>query len=246
VAPELVERLRGARRAVVLSGSGISAESGVPTFRDDVTGLWSKFRPEELATPEAFRHDPELVWRWYQWRRELINAAPPNPGHYAIASWERLLPEVTVVTQNVDGLHQAAGSRRVIEFHGNIHRNRCSVEDRLLDIDVTGTTRPPNCPDCSATVRPDVVWFGEAIPPVVLREAEAAVSVCDFMVVVGTSGEVQPAADLAVRARQNGATVVEVNPQRTPLSNVADHHIAGQSGVVLPKLTEELRRVGTA
>ncbi len=241
ISPELILRLKSAKRCVVLSGSGISAESGIPTFRDALTGLWTHFRAEDLATAEAFQHDPELVWRWYQWRRELIGRVNPNPGHTAIVDLEYLLPDVIVITQNVDGLHQRAGSRRVIEFHGNIHRNICTAEQRVIDIDTTGTDSPPACPDCGAALRPDVVWFGEPIPPLALQAAIAAVQVCDLLIAIGTSAQVQPAADLAHAAKRAGATIVELNPNPTPMTGIADFVLSGPAGIILPQLIEQLR-----
>ena len=233
---ELAGRLRQSVRLVILSGAGVSAESGIPTFRDAQSGLWARYRPEDLATPEAFRRDPELVWRRYQWRRELIGRAAPNPGHLALAELERRVPSCHLVTQNVDGLHQRAGSRRVIEFHGNIRRNRCAAEGRCVDMDVTGLPQPPPCPACGALLRPDVVWFGEAIPATALQEAQQAVTHCDLMLVIGTSGEVQPAAGLATIARQHGARIAEINPATTPLTPLADHVITGRAAEILPRL----------
>jgi NAD-dependent deacetylase len=243
ISPDLLMRMKNARRCVVLSGSGISAESGVPTFRDARTGLWRNYRAEDLATAEAFQHDPKLVWRWYQWRREIIGRAAPNPGHTAIVDLEYLLPDVIVVTQNVDGLHQRAGSRRVIEFHGNIHRNICTAERRVIEIDVTGTESPPSCPDCGASLRPDVVWFGEPIPPLALQAANSPVQVCDKLNAIGTSAQVQPAADLAHAAKRAGATLVELNPNPTPMTDIADFVLSGPAGIILPQLVAQLRSV---
>ena len=236
----LTAALRASSHTVILTGSGVSAESGIPTFRDAQTGLWARYRPEDLATPEAFERDPALVWQWYQWRRDLVSRARPNPAHLALAALERLVPRLTLVTQNVDGLHQQAGSRGVLEFHGNIHRNRCSVENQVVDIDTTATKKPPRCPNCGARVRPDVVWFGEPIPTHALLTANAAASDCDLFLSVGTSSVVQPAANLAARARSAGAMVVEINPQETGLSAGADLTLRGPAGSLLPALVAAL------
>ncbi|MCC7257410.1 MAG: NAD-dependent deacylase [Gammaproteobacteria bacterium] len=237
---QLLDGLRRARHVVVLTGAGISAESGIPTFRDALTGLWARFRPEELATPDAFVRDPDLVWQWYQWRREQIAAARPNAGHLALAALERLVPRLTLVTQNVDGLHQQAGSRQVVEFHGNIHRNRCSMDQELVDVDVRGTRRPPRCPRCGGMVRPDVVWFGEPIPRACLVQSQSAVARCDLFVSVGTSALVEPAAGLARLAREAGAVIVEINPAETPLTSSADYALQGAAGQLLPALAAAL------
>lgn len=238
----LVAALQGSHHTVILTGSGVSAESGIPTFRDPQSGLWARYRPEDLATPAAFERDPVLVWQWYQWRRELISAARPNAAHTAIAALERLLPKMTLVTQNVDGLHQRAGSRAVIEFHGNIHRNRCAVEHRLVELDVRGTDKPPRCPHCNARLRPDVVWFGERIAPAALNMATCAAADCDLFIVAGTSAMVQPAAGLAELARDSGALLVEINTARTALSASADICLAGAAAESLPAMVRALGR----
>lgn len=235
LAPELIEALQGARRVVALTGSGISAESGVPTFRDAQTGLWANYDPQELATPEAFARDPKLVWQWYAWRRELVGRARPNAGHVALAELERSVPGFSLLTQNVDNLHQEAGSDHVVELHGNILRSRCPVEDVTVDPD--GSDRlPPPCPNCGSPLRPDVVWFGEALPAAGLETASEAARSCDLLLSVGTSGLVYPAASLPYEALENGATVVEVNPDPTPLSPSASFSLRGRAGEVLPRL----------
>jgi NAD-dependent deacetylase len=240
VDPGLAAALSAARHVVILTGAGMSAESGLPTFRDPQAGLWSRYRPEDLATPEAFARDPELVWQWYQSRREQIERARPHAGHYAIAALERLVPSLTLITQNVDGLHQRAGSSAVVEFHGNIHRNRCSAENRLVEVECAGTTKPPRCPSCRAPVRPDVVWFGEPIPPSALLAAQAAVRACEVFFSVGTSSMVQPAAGIAASARAAGAIVVEVNPQETLLTSSADIVLREPAGRALPAVVAAL------
>ena len=227
--------LAGARRVCVLTGAGISAESGIPTFRDAMTGLWSRFRPEDLATPEAFERDPAFVWRWYEERRRRVAAATPNPGHLALADIESRVPALTLVTQNVDGLHQRAGSRNVHEYHGSLMRDRCTIEGTVADRagDPAGL---PRCARCGALLRPDVVWFGESIPEVPLRIAAQAAAECEMFLSIGTSSLVHPAAGLAEIARDAGATIVEMNPDRTGLSDMADLRLAGRSGELLPRL----------
>jgi NAD-dependent deacetylase len=238
----LVTALHASRHTVILTGSGVSAESGIPTFRDRQTGLWAHYRPEDLATRAAFERDPALVWQWYQWRREMLATARPNPAHTAIAALERLLPKLTLITQNVDGLHQRAGSSAVIEFHGNIHRNRCSVENCRVEIDVRGTDKPPRCPNCNARIRPDVVWFGEPIPSGALCAATLAVSDCDLFIAAGTSAMVQPAAGLADLARESGALLVEVNTGHTVLSAIADIRLEGSAAESLSAIVKSLGR----
>ena len=227
--------LAGARRVCVLTGAGISAESGIPTFRDAMNGLWSQFRPEDLATPEAFERDPAFVWRWYEERRRRVAAATPNPGHLALADIESRVPALTLVTQNVDGLHQRAGSRNVHEYHGSLMRDRCTIEGTVADRagDPAGL---PRCARCGALLRPDVVWFGEPIPETPLRIAARAAAGCDVFLSIGTSSLVHPAAGLAEIARDAGATIVEMNPDRTGLSDMADLRLAGRSGELLPRL----------
>lgn len=234
--PRLVQKLRGARRVAALTGAGISAASGIPTFRDAQTGLWARFRPEELATPEAFRRDPKLVWDWYEWRRGLVATAAPNAGHRALALLEQRVPEFTLITQNVDGLHARAGSRTILELHGNIHRNKCFAEDIPVDGVSAGPDGPPRCPRCGAPLRPDVVWFGESLPPRVLAAAESAARDCDLLLSIGTSAAVYPAAQLPVTALRSGAMVVEVNKDRTPLTGVATFSLLGAADEILPRL----------
>ncbi len=223
----------------MLTGSGISAESGVPTFREAQTGLWARFDPQKLATPEAFERDPSLVWDWYAWRRKLVAEARPNPGHLAISRMQELVPDLTLVTQNVDDLHQRAGSREVIELHGNIRRTKCSVEGMEVE-EYDDTESPPVCPSCGAALRPDVVWFGEMLPPAALESASDASRKSDVFLSVGTSSLVYPAAKLPYEALENGATLVEINPDETPLASYADHALRGPAGDVLPRLIREL------
>ena len=240
VPPDLIEMLRSAQRIAVLTGSGISAESGVPTFRDAQTGLWEKFRPEELATPEAFERNPKLVWEWYVWRRELVAKAQPNAAHLALADLGRAKGGFTLITQNVDGLHQRAGSEEVIEFHGNITRNKCFQEGVIVHGGEDESTVPPGCPSCGGPLRPDVVWFGEAIPRAVLTRAFEAAERCDLFLSIGTSSLVQPAAGLAEAALRGGARLLEINLDTTPLTSLADHSLRGPAGEILPALTRVL------
>jgi NAD-dependent deacetylase len=236
----LIDSLRTCEHIVVLTGSGTSAESGVPTFREAQTGLWSQYRPEELATPEAFARNPAVVWDWYQWRRNVIADVAPNAGHYAIAALEQLFPKFTLITQNVDGLHQRAGSEAVIEFHGNINRSRCTSENIVIEPHPDDDASPPACPNCGGPLRPDVVWFGEPIPTTALSAANSAIKRCDAIFVIGTSAQVQPAANLPVKARARGAQVIEINTDATPLSESAHFVLQGPSGRVLPELLEAL------
>jgi NAD-dependent deacetylase len=236
----LVEALRDAQRAAVLTGSGISAESGVPTFREAQTGLWVAYSAEELATPEAYERDPRLVWKWYTWRRELVEKAVPNPGHEALAEMERLVPEFTLVTQNVDGLHRRAGSQQVIELHGNLERSKCSGEGMVVEPSEHDTGIPPSCPRCGSFLRPDVVWFGESLPTEALAEAFEASRGCEVFLSIGTSSLVQPAASLPFEALRRGATVVEINTSETPLTRHVAYTLQGRAGEVLPRLVEAL------
>jgi len=232
---ELIETFRAARHICVLTGSGVSAESGVPTFRDAQTGLWEKFDPQQLATPEAFHDDPALIWRWYRWRRELVATAAPNPGHLALVDLAAMLPQMTLITQNVDGLHQRAGSRNVTEFHGNLFANRCIVGDCIAS-GADMSVAIPLCPGCGGMLRPGVVWFGEPIPAEASRAANTGASTCDVFLSIGTSSLVSPAAGLAEIAQRHGATVIEINPDATPLTGQSHFALRGKSGVVLPEL----------
>jgi NAD-dependent deacetylase len=233
---DLVAHLRTACRIVVLTGAGVSAESGVPTFRDAQTGLWARYRPEDLATPEAFLRNPKLVWDWYTWRKKLVTEVQPNPGHYALAEIENHVTAFTLITQNVDGLHQRAGSRNILELHGNILRTKCFDEGTLVaELDDSGSV-PPRCPRCGGLLRPDVVWFGELLPSETLHQAMQAAKTCDTFFSVGTSALVQPAAALPWLAMERGAVIIEVNPQVTPLTDQASYVLRGPSGEVLPEL----------
>lgn len=239
---EILKRRKRDLKLAVLTGAGISAESGIPTFRGE-EGLWKRYRPEELATPEAFARNPTLVWEWYDWRRQIIAKSKPNPAHKTLAEMEEALPHFTLITQNVDGLHQAAGSKRVLELHGNTWRVRCVKEGIVMENrEVPLREIPPRC-QCGALLRPDVVWFGEALPPDVLEEAFRAAGECEIMLVIGTSALVQPAASIPLVAFRRGAAIVEINPQETPLSPYATETIRGKAGETLPLLWEKWRSI---
>lgn len=232
----MLAALRRAGRVVAMTGAGVSAESGVPTFRDAQSGLWSRFRPEDLATPQAFTRDPALVWDWYVWRRSLVSAVDPNPAHRALAALETRLREFVLLTQNVDGLHARAGSSRVVALHGDLFRTRCSADDRPVEHWPVTDQRPPPCPRCGAPLRPDVVWFGEELPKAALRKAFELSAACEVFLSIGTSALVQPAASLPLAAIQAGAVVVEINPEDTPLSAIAHHVLRGPAGDIVPAL----------
>jgi NAD-dependent deacetylase len=233
----VVDALRAAQHILALTGSGVSAESGVPTFREAQTGLWENFNPLALATPEAFMSDPGTVRRWYDWRRDLVSKVEPNAGHYALARLADLVPQFTLVTQNVDGLHQRAGSQAVVEFHGNLFSDRCFADDcRGGDVDASGEL--PVCTLCGSPIRPGVVWFGEAIPPSALDATEQALKSCDVFMSIGTSSQVWPAAGLAESARARGATVIEINLEATPASGDSHFCLRGKSGEILPELVD--------
>ncbi len=243
----LIERLRKATTVVTLTGAGISAASGVPTFRGK-DGLWNKFNPRELANVEAFLRNPDLVWEWYSWRRNLIRNVQPNPGHYALVELEKLLPDFWVVTQNVDNLHQTAGTQKIIELHGNILRNRCIdcneyvTDEYLMEYERKAGKTVPRCPHCRGLIRPDVVWFGEFLPPEAIEKAQQLAYRAEVYFSVGTSATVEPAASLPLMARNNGAYVVEINPEETPLTDAADESVRAGADEALPELVEMLKQ----
>ncbi|MBE7535557.1 MAG: NAD-dependent deacylase [Anaerolineales bacterium] len=240
ISAELLSFLRGASRAVALTGAGASQESGLRTFRDSQIGLWAQYRPEELASPEAFARDPKLVWDWYAWRREAIKGARPNAGHYALAEVEKKIPQFTLITQNVDGLHRMAGSLALLELHGNIQRVRCSECGEYAETWNEDSETVPRCDYCEGLLRPDVVWFGESLPRNQLERAVEASRACDVYFSIGTSGVVQPAASLAHAAKKNGAIIVEINAETTPLTEKADFFLQGKSGEILPALVKAM------
>jgi NAD-dependent deacetylase len=238
---DLLTTLSDARSVTVLTGAGVSAESGIPTFREAQTGLWAQYDPRELATPQAFVRNPRLVWEWYDWRRSLIEKAQPNLAHYALVDMEQGLPTFLLVTQNIDGLHWRAGSRDMVEMHGNIARTKCFDEGHRVDWWADNGEVPPRCPRCGGYLRPDVVWFGEGIPDHALRLAMDAASKCDVFICIGTSAVVQPAAQLPLVAKRHGARIIEINPSQTALSVVADWSLQGRAGELLPEM---VRRMG--
>lgn len=237
--------LAGARRVVVSSGAGMSRESGIPTFRDAMEGLWASFDPQELATEAGFRRNPRRVWSWYAWRRERVSDAQPNPGHRALVRLESLVPELTVVTQNVDGLHAQAGSAEVVELHGNIRRVKCLDRGHPYGGPLppyAEDQEPPPCPVCGSPLRPDVVWFGEMLPERAVERAWSLAERCDAMLLIGTSGTVLPAAELPLVARRHGALIVEVNPTPSELTHAADVFLAGPAGEMLPALVDAVEQ----
>lgn len=235
---DLISLLRGTNKLVALTGAGVSQESGLRTFRDAQTELWAQYKPEDLASPQAFRRDPKLIWDWYAWRREAIKGVRPNSGHYALVDIEKHIPEFTLVTQNVDGLHRMAGSKNVLELHGNIQRIRCSECYTFAETWGDDTESVPQCSICSGLLRPDVVWFGEALPRDQLEVAVEAARTCDIFFSIGTSGVVQPAASLAYAARNRGAVLVEINAEPTSLTSKATYAFHGKSGEILPELVK--------
>jgi NAD-dependent deacetylase len=233
----LLNFLRQAERVAALTGAGVSQESGLRTFRDAQTGLWAQYKPEDLASPEAFTRDPKLVWDWYAMRREKVRNVEPNAGHYALAEMEKRVPQFTLITQNVDGLHRKAGNMNLLELHGNIQRVRCLECGMVADAwEENGDV--PRCAGCRGMLRPDVVWFGESLPRSALEAAVEAARTSQVFLSIGTSGLVQPAAALPFAARNKGAVVVEVNLEATPLTEKADFFLQGKSGEILPALVK--------
>jgi len=238
IPPELITFLHTCSHAVALTGAGVSKESGLRTFRDTMDGLWAQYRPEDLATPGAFERTPELVWEFYSARRLKAGEVHPNPGHFALAEMERRVPHFTLITQNVDGLHRRAGNNSVVELHGNITRVKCSYGCGVFTEWEEIQGKVPTCPTCGAKLRPDVVWFGEMLPGDELATAVQAARTCSIFFSIGTSGFVQPAATLPFLAKQNGAVIVEVNVEETPLTPSVDYFFQGKSGEILPDLVK--------
>ena len=240
--PDLIQALRTLHRVAVLTGAGASQESGLRTFRDAQTGLWAQYKPEDLASPQAFARDPKLIWDWYAWRREAIKGVRPNAGHYALVEIEKRIQHFTLITQNVDGLHRMAGNQNVLELHGNIQRVRCSECYLFTETWDDDSEAVPHCAVCGGLLRPDVVWFGEALPREQLEAAVEAARTCDIFISIGTSGVVQPAASLGFAAHNRGAVVVEINAEATPLTPKADFFLQGKSGEILPELVKVVWR----
>ena len=241
---DLLAALRQAQHVVVFTGAGVSAESGIPTFRDALTGLWERFDAEDLATPDAFRKDKELVWGWYEWRRMKVLQAQPNPAHLAIVELAKFVPKLTLITQNVDDLHERAGSTNVVHLHGSLHAPRCETcrKPHIFSAETTQVSEsgarqsPPVCSHCGGFVRPGVVWFGEQLPGRQLNRAFAAAKECDVLLTIGTSGLVEPAASIPLLAKRAGACVVQVNPASTSLDRHCNWSLRGTAGDIMPSL----------
>lgn len=239
---EVSEAVQKAQHLVVFTGAGVSAESGVHTFRDALTGLWSQFDPMQLATAQAFLREPSLVWGWYEWRRQLLLQAQPNPAHIAIAELAQRVPKLTLITQNVDDLHERAGSTEVVHLHGSIFAPRCFDCARAYhftdapQMEQEQKIKPPHCEHCQGMIRPGVVWFGEAMPEQSMQMAFAAAESCDCLLSVGTSGMVQPAASIPLVASQHGATVVHINPEPMHVRGTKEFSLVGLAGELLPQL----------
>ncbi len=244
----VAQLIKHAKHLVILTGAGVSKESGVPTFRDAMDGLWAKYDPQELATPTAFRKNPKLVWDWYAYRRTLVSNAKPNAGHIALAQLEKIHPTLWIITQNVDDLHEQAGSTRLIRLHGSLAEticyDQCQGERVLVDsadfVWGEAHTTPPKCSHCNAYLRPNVVWFEEILPPHALHSAFDVSATCDVMLVIGTSGMVSPASQLPRMAKNSGAMLIEVNPEKSALTASTDYHLQGASGEILPALLEAM------
>ena len=244
----LIESLRAARHVVVFTGAGVSAESGVPTFRDKQTGIWERFDPTQLATPSAFESDPSLVWGWYEWRRTAVARARPNAAHLAIAAMAGVVPRLTLITQNVDDLHERAGSTSVAHLHGRLAQPYCSGCQRPQVLRPGPPSlapegqriEPPRCVDCGGRIRPGVVWFGEALPAAEWRVAVDAAGACDAFFCIGTSSLVQPAASLTALATRAGATTVQVNVNATEIDDQVTYNLRGPAGSILPGLVVEV------
>lgn len=249
-AAELAQWFKAAQSVVLLTGAGMSAESGIPTFRDAQNGLWSRFDPEDLATARAYQNDKALVWGWYVWRMAMVRAAQPHAGHQALAELAAIKPGLSIITQNVDDLHERAGSKEIVHLHGSLFASRCFAcgrphEDVHIPPDAAEKPSlhlmPPRCTHCGGYVRPGVVWFGERLPELAWRKAERLVAGCDLLVAIGTSGLVFPAASLPGAAKQRGAKVVEINPTRTQLSDEADLSLRCTAGAALSMLVAALK-----
>ena len=245
VPTDLLNALRDAQHLVVFTGAGVSAESGVSTFRDALTGLWARFDPMQLATPEAFLADPALVWGWYEWRRQLLLKAQPNPAHHAIVQLAQRVPRLTLITQNVDDLHERAGSADVLHLHGSIFKPRCFNCAKPYTLAAAPAMSheqalpPPLCPDCQGMIRPGVVWFGEALPQAEMEAAFTAAEHCDVLLSIGTSGVVQPAAQIPQLALRGGAWVAHINPEPVNCQHPRELSLVGAAGHILPLLLQD-------
>jgi NAD-dependent deacetylase len=237
---ELLHQLSLAKSITCLTGAGVSAESGIPTFRDAQTGLWANYQPQDLASPQGFLQNPKLVWEWYAWRRKTILSCQPNPAHLSLAKIAQIHP-LTLITQNVDGLHQRAGSTQVIELHGNLHRLKCFNKNHPVEYPTETNSTPPRCPQCQSFLRPDVVWFGESLPHKQIGLAIQASRTCNLFISAGTSSLVYPAASLPEFALANGATLLEINPQPTPLTPYAHFSLRYPAGQIFPLLLQALQ-----
>lgn len=239
---KLLARLRDASAVTILTGAGISAESGVPTFRGK-DGLWQNYKVDELATVTAFEKNPQLFWQFYSWRRKVLKSVKPNLGHYALVDFERYFKDYLLVTQNVDNLHILAGSTKIVELHGNILRDRCTKCSTIAEPSDPPATQIPSCKKCGAPVRPDVVLFGENLNTNALRKAQHAASECEVFFSIGTSGVVEPAASLPFLSKANGAYLVEINEEDTPLSVHSNENLRGPAGKILPQLAIVIEKI---
>jgi NAD-dependent deacetylase len=233
-----INKIKNANHIVFFSGAGMSAESGIATFRGK-DGIWNKFKPEELANFNAFMKNPNMVWEWYNYRRDIIRHSHPNSGHMAIAEFQKYFPKITVITQNVDNLHRRAGSKNIFELHGNIERNYCIQCGKFYN-DINESLKIPKC-KCGGLIRPDVVWFGEYLPEDQFKGAEEASLECDIFFVVGTSAVVYPAASLIYMAKQSGAFTIEVNIEKTEIGSFSDISLIGKAGIILPAILEKIK-----
>ena len=244
----LIEKLKNARHVVVFTGAGVSAESGIPTFRDDMTGFWQNFSSEKLATKQGFLQDPALVWGWYEWRRHKVLQAQPNPAHQVIAKLAEHYAKFSVITQNVDDLHERAGSQNVRHLHGNLQQGRCiacykpyeHTNNEPIAALAECKIEPPRCQHCGDLIRPSVVWFGERLPVDILSEAEDEAEICDVMLIIGTSASVYPAANIPLIAIRYKPTTVQINATPTKLDSQVDFNLSGKAGEILPLLFEAL------
>lgn len=246
VPEEVVKAVAEAKHLVIFTGAGVSAESGMPTFRDALTGLWSNFDPMRLATPEAFLHDPPLVWGWYEWRRQLLLEVKPNPAHLALTQLAKKVPKLTIITQNIDDLHERAGSHDVLHLHGSIFEPRCFKCSRpytfkgVPAMEEEQALEPPSCSHCDGLIRPGVVWFGESLPQAEMEAAFAAAEDCDCLLSIGTSGVVQPAAQLPLVAADAGALVAHINPEAVAVGSNKEFSLVGKAGDLLPQLLKQV------